>query len=128
MGGDFNTITDPLEHSRQVVSRPGSMYDFNELIVLAGLCDAGYVGSKFTWTNGTVWQRLDRILVSNNWGSFFNCLKVEHLNRFGSDHSPLLFNGYFLPKPKSSFRFQNMWVLHNEFLQIVRLIWNNPCQ
>ncbi|KZV43061.1 hypothetical protein F511_04453 [Dorcoceras hygrometricum] len=104
------------------------MNDFNDFIISAGLCDVGYVGSKFTWTNGTVWKRLDRLLISPNWSQFFNSFRVEHLNRYCSDHSPLLVNGFFLTKPKTSFRFQNMWVIHHGFLQTVRLNWNNPCQ
>ncbi|KZV50954.1 hypothetical protein F511_44900 [Dorcoceras hygrometricum] len=128
LGGDFNIIADPLEYSGEMIARAGGMHDFNEFIISAGVCDAGYVGSKFTWTNGNVWKRLDRVLVTSNWSQFFNSFKVEHLNRYGSDHSPLLINGFFMPKPKGSFRFQNMWVQHHDFVQTVRLQWNNPCQ
>ncbi|XP_073121912.1 uncharacterized protein [Henckelia pumila] len=127
VGGDFNVIEDPLEHSLGAVSRPTCMQDFSEFIVDAGLIDAGYVGSKYTWTNRRIWKRLDRVLISSNWSEYFNSFKVEHLHRGSSDHCPLQISAPFLPNLVSSFRFQNMWVLHPEFLQTVRLNCNFPC-
>ncbi|XP_073152283.1 uncharacterized protein [Henckelia pumila] len=103
------------------------MHNFSEFIVEAGLIDAGYVGPYFTWTNSRVWKRLDRVLISSAWSENFNYFKVEHLHRGSFDHCPLQISAPFLPKPTSSFRFQNMWILHPDFLQTVRLNWNNPC-
>ncbi|XP_073152140.1 uncharacterized protein [Henckelia pumila] len=84
------------------------MHDFSEFIVEAGLIDAGYVGSKFTWTNKRVWKRLDRVLMPVSWSGVFNDFKVEHLHRGSSDHCPLQISSSFLPNPVSSFRFQNI--------------------
>ncbi|KAG6479146.1 hypothetical protein ZIOFF_062607 [Zingiber officinale] len=62
IGGDFNIITGPNEHSVGTLSNQGVVVDFNNFLMLAGLLDAGYVGDKFTWTNNRVWKRLDRKL------------------------------------------------------------------
>ncbi|XP_073138456.1 uncharacterized protein [Henckelia pumila] len=128
VGGDFfYIITDPVEHSRGVVNCPGAMADFSDFIISAGLSDADFVGAKFTWTNNSIWKRLDRVLLSSNWAEFFNSFKLEHLHRGSSDHCPLQISAPFFPRKSGSFRFQDMWFSHQGFMQTVRLNWNNPC-
>ncbi|KAG6538374.1 hypothetical protein ZIOFF_003490 [Zingiber officinale] len=68
VGGDFNVISDIIEHSAGSLAKPGATNEFNNFIMLAELLDAGFVGDRFTWTNGKVWKRLDRVLVSTYWG------------------------------------------------------------
>ncbi|XP_073138664.1 uncharacterized protein [Henckelia pumila] len=97
VGGDFNIIANPMEHSLGVVNHPGGMQEFADFIVTAGLADAGFIGSRFTKTNRRIWKRLDRISAP------------------------------FMPKPRGSLRLQNMWFLHSGFMQAVILNWNNPC-
>ncbi|XP_073037131.1 uncharacterized protein [Primulina eburnea] len=93
----------------------------------SGLIDAGFEGSSFTWTNKTIWKRLDRVLVSVDWGDHFSSIRVEHLPRTVSDHCPLLVTAPVFARGPSSFRFQRMWLRHHGFLQTVRLNWNLPC-
>ncbi|XP_073153664.1 uncharacterized protein [Henckelia pumila] len=57
VGGDFNIIVDPLEHSMGVVNHPSGMHEFLDFIISSGLMDAGFVGSRFTWTNSRIWKR-----------------------------------------------------------------------
>ncbi|XP_073151780.1 uncharacterized protein [Henckelia pumila] len=59
-------------------------------VLESALVDAGFEGSSFTWTNKTIWKRLDRVFVSVDWGDHFNSIRVEHLGRTVSDHCPLL--------------------------------------
>ncbi|WVZ55348.1 hypothetical protein U9M48_006020, partial [Paspalum notatum var. saurae] len=47
----------------------------------------------FTWTNNqeyVVKAKLDRVLVSPSWDAVFPLAKVSLLDRFPSDHNPLL--------------------------------------
>ncbi|KAG6534066.1 hypothetical protein ZIOFF_007947 [Zingiber officinale] len=67
-GGDFNVISDIIDHSAGSLAKPSTTNEFNNFIMLAGLLDAGFVGDRFTWTNDKVWKRLDRVLVSTYWG------------------------------------------------------------
>ncbi|XP_074574624.1 uncharacterized protein LOC141831085 [Curcuma longa] len=128
VGGDFNVITGPGEHSAGVLAKPGAVRDFNNFIMMAGLLDAGFVGDTYTWTNNRVWKRLDRVILSPSWGAKDFGVKVEHLSRATSDHCPLLLSFPAFGRPKSSFRFQNMWTRHDGFLLTVRLNWLLPCQ
>lgn len=90
----------------------------------AQLEDARYFGNRFTWTNGHMWKRLDRALVTHNWADKMNSTKVFHLLRRTSDHCPLLleadrnqFRGY------PNFRILKMWLDHKDFENIVKRSW-----
>ncbi|XP_073015629.1 uncharacterized protein [Primulina eburnea] len=127
VGGDFNVVRDASECLGSRGGRFLPMEEFNTFILDSGLIDAGFEGSSFTWTNKTIWKRLDRVLVSVDWGDHFSSIRVEHLARTVSDHCPLLVTAPVFARGPSSFRFQRMWVRHHGFLQTVRLNWNLPC-
>ncbi|XP_075497854.1 uncharacterized protein LOC142535307 [Primulina tabacum] len=91
------------------------------------LVGGDFNGSSFTWTNKTIWKRLDRVFVSVDWGDHFHSIRVEHLIRTVSDHCPLFVSVPVFASGPSSFRFQSMWLRHHGFLQTVRLNWNLPC-
>ncbi|XP_073062068.1 uncharacterized protein [Primulina eburnea] len=127
VGGDFNVVRDASECLGSRGGRLLPMEEFNTFILDSGLIDAGFEGSSFTWTNKTIWKRLDRVLVSIDWGDHFSSIRFEHLARTVSDHCPLLVTAPVFARGPSSFRFQRMWVRHHGFLQTVRLNWNLPC-
>ncbi|XP_020694935.2 uncharacterized protein LOC110108584 [Dendrobium catenatum] len=125
VGGDFNTISKPDERLGGSLPIYQSMDEFNDMILACSLMDIGYSGNRFTWHRGHLWQRLDSVLFNNSWVNTFNLTKVEHLSRTLSDHSPLLINIKNNPiNIPNQFRFQNMWILHDSFLDVVQVNWN----
>jgi hypothetical protein len=50
---------------------------------------------------------------------------VKTLSRDISDHSPCLISIHNIPKAKT-FRFENYWMLHDDFMQIMEHGWNLP--
>ncbi|PKU79583.1 hypothetical protein MA16_Dca000929 [Dendrobium catenatum] len=103
------------------------MEDFNDMISNGNLIDIGFTGNNFTWHRGHLWQRLDRVLFNDDWLNVFHLTKVEHLSRTLSDHSPILINiKNDCTAPISHFRFQNMWLLHPTFLDVVKVNWEAP--
>ncbi|KAL0907780.1 hypothetical protein M5K25_022216 [Dendrobium thyrsiflorum] len=91
------------------------------------LIDIGFSGNNFTWNHGNLWQRLDHVLFNDSWIKLFNSIHVEHLSRTLSDHSPILIT--LKPRQVSSlpkFRFQNMWLLDDSFLNMVHENWVAP--
>ncbi|XP_073051331.1 uncharacterized protein [Primulina eburnea] len=98
VGGDFNVIRDVSECLGSRGGRLLPMEEFKTFILDSGLIDAGFEGSSFTWTNKTIWKRLDRVLVSVDWGDHFSSIRVELLARPVSNHCPLLVTAHvFLP-------------------------------
>ncbi|KAL2505033.1 Uncharacterized protein Adt_20654 [Abeliophyllum distichum] len=89
VGGDFNVIAHNGERTGHNTRDRGTS-DFVDMMMDCGLTDAGYSGSQYTWTNGRVWKRLDRVLINPAVGSSCSRFSVRHLNRSTSDHSPLL--------------------------------------
>ncbi|XP_073026667.1 uncharacterized protein [Primulina eburnea] len=89
VGGDFNVVRNSSECLGSSGGRLLPMEEFNHFILDSGLVDASFEGSSFTWTNKTIWKRLDRVFVSVDWGDHFHSIRVEHLIRTVSDHCPL---------------------------------------
>ncbi|KAL0293654.1 UNVERIFIED_CONTAM: hypothetical protein Sradi_6925200 [Sesamum radiatum] len=127
VGGDFNAILHTEENMGGIINRLGPLEDFNDMILESGLTDAGFEGEPFTWTNKRVWRRLDRVLYSKDWTDLFNITRVTHLSRRLSDHHPLLITADRTENRwPSSFRFQQMWVSHQNFLETAKRWWSLP--
>lgn len=94
------------------------------------MTDLGFSGPKFTWSKkrdiGDLIQcRLDRCWVNSGWKYFYLEANVTHLARVNSYHCPLLLNLNPLLGSTSyrPFRFQTIWLSHNEFPIVVRNAW-----
>ena len=63
--GDFNNI---LRREERVCGAAVSHYqinDFTECCDELGLSDLQFTGCHLTWTNGTVWSKLDRVMANS---------------------------------------------------------------
>ncbi|XP_027082415.1 uncharacterized protein [Coffea arabica] len=81
VAGDFNVISKYSEQSGRTFSNEHNIEEFNDTMFNCGLVEVDFDGSPFTWTNGTMWQRLDRALVKETWSNMFGVTKVSHLVR-----------------------------------------------
>ena len=90
VAGNFNIISNATERSGGAPPNPRNMVEFNKAVFNCGLSDMGFEGSQFIWTNGVVWQHLDRALSNGAWTKLLGCSKVMHLMRGRSDHAPLV--------------------------------------
>lgn len=130
VSGDFNEIISLSEKIGGREEDTTGMHDFHNFIHDTGMIDAGFFGNPYTWCNNRrsatrIWQRLDRALISIAFQNSFPALKIYHLSRVGSDHTPLCF--CFLDigaAPKSRFVFQRIWVDHSDFQQMVAHTWS----
>ena len=83
-------------------------------------------GGQITWCGGSnsqVASRLDRLLVSDEWEDHFLGVFQCALPRIVSDHSPITLEGGGVKKGKTSFRFENTWLLLDGFKKLVRNWW-----
>ncbi|CAH9142795.1 unnamed protein product [Cuscuta epithymum] len=130
VGGDFNAIAGPGEHKGHSIPVLSSMNDFKDCLATSDLIDLPFHGTPFTWTgvraNGRVWRRLDRILFNNSFLSLYDSIQIQHLNKTSSDYSPILLHckNQLVAGPKP-FKFQNMWVSHPNFMQVVKEAWQS---
>lgn len=130
--GDFNSVSALSE--RRGIGGPGSLSSsvecigFSLFIARMGLIELHILGRKFTWfhPNGEAVSRLDRILVSNGWWQFWGPTAQWALPRDVLDHFHILIkydSKIWAPKP---FRFNNHWLSHPEFFEVVIYSWSPP--
>ncbi|XP_034684191.1 uncharacterized protein LOC117913358 [Vitis riparia] len=102
------------------------MRRFAHIIDDLGLVDLPLQGGVFTWSGGLnnqSWARLDRFLVSPSWLDQFSGVIQRRLSRPVSDHFPILLEGGGLRRGLSPFRFENMWLKVEGFLDLIRNWW-----
>ena len=125
LGGDFNVTLFQRERSRQGRITP-TMRRFAYIIDDLGLVDLPLQGGVFTWSRGLnnqSWARLDKFLVSPSWLDQFSVVLQRRLPRPISNHFPLLLEGGGLRRDHSPFRFENMWLKVEGFLDLIRNWW-----
>lgn len=95
---------------------------------MLGLEDAFSIGNKFTWSNGFLWAKLDRVIHNSNWNSLnFNCLVDFMQFNTMSDHNPIMANLSAQTTTKDKpFKFFNMWMTHPDFMNTASLSWHSP--
>ncbi|VFQ79302.1 unnamed protein product [Cuscuta campestris] len=128
LGGDFNCISDSLHHKGARLPDLGAISDFSNCITNCNLQECSFTGPHFTWhgsrSNGNVWRRLDRVFYNAEWGEHWESISMHHLAKGGSDHCPILFSSkQGCGQGPKSFRFQNMWLLRKDFLQVCKDTW-----
>ncbi|XP_042065548.1 uncharacterized protein LOC121809062 [Salvia splendens] len=130
IGGDFNTILHPRDRSESDSNRQTEMLDFAEVIKDCRLMALGFDGAPYTWARNDLFERLDRMLVSEQWFTMFESSRITNLPRVASDHGPVLmrFKIVALTAQGKAFRFQNMWLRHEGFKETVATSWSQPME
>ena len=85
-------------------------------------------GGSYTWSNNQqvpTLERLDRILISEDWEKLFPLTSLRKLPRELSDHNPLLLctEQNNLKKTKD-FCFETSWLKYQDFVPNIMKIWN----
>ena len=127
---DFNEIIRLDEKVRDAIRPHNQMQLFRDVIDECKFMDLGFVGPKFTWSrhfeNGNlIWERLDRGSATNNWFLKFPGSRVHHIRCDSSNHCPLYVTFSYLVPPthKRLFHFEEMWLSHFGYEEIVHSAW-----
>ncbi|MCH82424.1 hypothetical protein A2U01_0003230 [Trifolium medium] len=100
--GDFNAVRRREERRGVSLLTPSSssveIREFDSFVRNLNLEDLSPVGGKFTWihSNGVAMSRIDRMMVSEEWSSFWGLQLLRVLPRDVSDHCPLLLKSWLL--------------------------------
>lgn len=112
VGRNFNAITNLQEQSGRNAAEAGSIFEFNQFIFEGNLQQLPFAGNEYTWDNIQEGSRnqqswLDMILSNQHWLDLTYSSSVTHLNRFESDHTPLMLEiATSKPFIHKSFKFQ----------------------
>ncbi|GFS35505.1 hypothetical protein Acr_00g0040240 [Actinidia rufa] len=118
--GDFNNV---LSRDEKANGLPVTMYeirDFKNCCYDISISDLRSTGTYLTWSNSSVWCKLDRAMVNSKWTSQANFDLSGKL----SDHSPCtvsLFGDN--ARGNCPFKFFNMWARHDKYPEIVSNTW-----
>ncbi|KAH7846593.1 hypothetical protein Vadar_015807 [Vaccinium darrowii] len=127
VGGDFNVVRFPYERSgSNAITR--NMRRFSDFINDLGLVDPPLNGSNFTWFGAhgnRCMSHIDRFLFSTSWEEHFTDVAQISLPRPISDHMPILLDSGGIRQGRMPFRFENMWLLTEGFVERVGEWWNN---
>ena len=123
--GDFNIIRYPSERLGCESFSP-AMFAFLDFIENNSLVDLPLEGASFTWFRDSglpSMSRIDRALVSLDWEEHFENVSQRVLPRVLSDHYPLLLEAGVVRRGQSAFKFENMWLKAEGFIDRVKQWW-----
>ncbi|XP_057955482.1 uncharacterized protein LOC131149232 [Malania oleifera] len=123
--GDFNCVMSSEEKQNGVPATAYEVKDINDCFMEASLMDLNYTGFHFTWSNGNVWCKLDRAVVNHNWSNagFITHTEFQFPGVY-SDHSPCIVTLFEeINSGRRPFKFFNMWVNHDNFLEVIKKGW-----
>ena len=127
IGRDFNVVRYPTERLKGGSMTP-AMWAFTDFINELGLIDLPLTGGNYTWSSNPTrpaMSRLDRFLVSPEWDGLFASSVQSTLPRTLSDHFPILLDCGRIQGGKSSFKFENMWLQSEGFVERVSSWWGS---
>jgi len=78
-----------------------------------------YSGAYYTWSNKTVWSRIDRALISGYWHDPFDYGHVKFAANGLSDHSPIIIQFLQTSKPRHAFQYCDMWSHHSTYQGLI---------
>lgn len=124
--GDFNDVRNERERRGSVMDVKATRL-FNNFINNNNLVEAKMGGSNFTWNKGGGAKRskLDRFLVSDNYGDYWPNFEVHSDLRLFSDHKPLVLKHVRRNFGNIPFKFYNSWLGMEDCDQIVQEVWEN---
>nr|GEV31673.1 RNA-directed DNA polymerase, eukaryota [Tanacetum cinerariifolium] len=122
--GDFNEVRDISERFGSIFNKHG-VEAFNSFIVNAGLVEVPLGGCSFTWCHKSAkkMSKLDRFLISDN--LMCSCLSISStsLDRFLSDHRPIIMQEAHYDYGLIPFKFFHYWFELDGFGKLVEQTW-----
>ncbi|GJU36876.1 RNA-directed DNA polymerase, eukaryota, reverse transcriptase zinc-binding domain protein [Tanacetum coccineum] len=127
--GDFNEVRYKSDRFGSVFNVQGANV-FNSFITNAGLEEVPLGGSAFTWCHKSAskMSKLDRFLVSEN--LLYSCPHINAitLERYLSDHRPILLREASFDYGPTPFRYFHYWNEMEGFNKVVEDAWREgPC-
>lgn len=102
------------------------METFSDTIQDLGIIDLPLQGAQFTWSRGdNNQQKIDRFLISPEWSDSFKAVRQIAMPKVISDYRPILLERSDWDATPSYFKFENMWLEVEGFLDKLKNWWQN---
>ena len=102
------------------------MLAFSEAISNHTLIEIPLKGKNYTWSNmqdASLLEKLDWCFTSEAWTLNFPSTFADPLDKTTSGHVPIMIKICTSIPGSNSFRFENVWLEHNEFQEVVKISW-----
>jgi hypothetical protein len=129
--GDLNDIIHPSEKLGPSSVDLNRMNVFCSYVKNCGLIDLGFSGPAYTWSNKCfsfmpTYERLDCCLANAEWCRLFPTSSVLHLPMMYNDHAQILLLSISnRQRPKKPFRFENWWLMEEDFQDVAQNSWTH---
>ncbi|GKA65348.1 RNA-directed DNA polymerase, eukaryota, reverse transcriptase zinc-binding domain protein [Tanacetum coccineum] len=122
--GDFNEVHNKTKRFGLIFNVQGANV-FNMFIANAGLEEVPLGGSSFTWCHKSASKisKLDRFLISESLMSSCSNISAITLERYLSDHRPILLHETHFDYGPTPFRFFHYWFEMEGFDKLVEDTW-----
>ncbi|GJU12745.1 RNA-directed DNA polymerase, eukaryota [Tanacetum coccineum] len=122
--GDFNEVRDCSERFGSVFNKQGAKF-FNDFIANAGLVEVPLGGCSFTWCHKSAskMSKLDRFLISDSLLCACPSISSVSLDRYLSDHRPILMRESHYDYGPTPFKFYHYWFEFDGFDKFVEDSW-----
>ena len=117
--GDFNAVLYPRDRIGGTKVHLHEIKSFSDCIITCELQELRNNSPYYTWTNKTIWIRIDRVFVNTYWYNAFDICHLTYMANSFSDHIAMVLNFPCCPKPKPSFQFYNMRIRDPSFLPLM---------
>ncbi|XP_019152437.1 PREDICTED: uncharacterized protein LOC109149232 [Ipomoea nil] len=128
--GDFNDLLHQSEKRSRAPHPPWCITGFGDAVADCGLQDMPFSGYQYTWVrsrgrSNMAEEKLDRILVTEDWRTMFAETTSCSLPCVYSDHIPLLLTPIVAVNGvrRKRFLFDNMWLREDRCREIVAHSW-----
>nr|GFA11887.1 RNA-directed DNA polymerase, eukaryota [Tanacetum cinerariifolium] len=124
--GDFNEVRCKSDRFGSQFNHKGAQR-FNSFILNSGLVEVNLCGCHFTWCHKSASKmcKLDRFLVSVSVISSCPNINAMSLERYLSDHRPIILNDNRYDYGPTPFQFFHHWLEADGFQSFVENIWIN---
>nr|GEZ38578.1 RNA-directed DNA polymerase, eukaryota [Tanacetum cinerariifolium] len=122
--GDFNEVCDISERFGSIFKKHGAEA-FNSFIVNAGLVEVPLGGCSFTWYHKSTkkMSKLNSFLISDNLMCSCPSISTTSLDRFLSDHRPIIMRDAHYDYGPIPFKFFHYWLELDGFDKLVEHTW-----
>ncbi|XP_071712577.1 uncharacterized protein [Rutidosis leptorrhynchoides] len=123
--GDFNEVRDLDERLNCDFNKPWSDM-FNDFINKCCLIEIPLGGQKFTRISGDglKFSKLDRFLISSKFHNIWPTLFANTLDRFTSDHCPIILRDRIIDFGPKPIRVFNAWLDDKGSVEVISNAWN----
>jgi len=117
--GDFNSVLYKEDRMRGIEVQDHEVQHLANLLDTCSLQELRWIGAYYSWSNKTIWSRIDRVFTNLLWYDTMEYTQTHYLPNGLSDHTSSLVKFPTSPRPQAKFQFYDMWCKHRDFAHII---------